>query len=193
MRWILLIFAIVFSISASSEARTPKKVSQAEVRRACRKFLAMSPAKQRAVAKRTKKYTRAQAIWACGVILSRNGTGDARHEPQPSPSEEPRWQCRAEGEVGRQPVSGTGIGDSQATAQAYAISNCGGDCRATSCSESQSGSSSQWTCWAEGYSQSRKETFDGYTENDRSSAERSALSACSFRAKDCSVTSCSNR
>jgi len=198
MRWILIAISVVTMLAFANEPRAAgaltAKAGPTEVKRACKKYLAMSPAKQLAIAKRSKKYSRKQMLWACGIILSRGaGTTPRPGSGGPVTQPEPSWQCRAEGEVGRQPVSGTGIGDSQSTAQAYAMSNCAGDCHPTTCIETQQGSSSQWYCWAEGYSQSRKETFDGYTENDRSRAEGSALSACSWRAKDCSISSCSSR
>lgn len=192
MRSFLLVFILIFStvISFSADAR---QYSQKEVRRACRKFLAMSPSQQRVVAKRSKQYSREQMIWACEYILSGNGGGSSGSGSGSGPSTEPGWQCRAEGEVGRQHVTGVGTSESRATAESFAISQCGGDCHVFSCSESQIGGTTQWQCWAEGESYSRKETFDGSTENDRSRAESSALSACSWRAKSCSIVSCSNR
>jgi hypothetical protein len=133
-------------------------------------------------------------IWACGVILTRNddsepGTG------QPSRRSELSWQCRAEGEVGRRRLTGSGTGKSRWTAESYARSSCGfgGTCRVTSCSSRKFGTSETWTCWAEGQSWSRKERFNGRTEADRGRAERSAISECSGKAKDCRIDSCSSR
>lgn len=197
MRWMFLVFALMLSFSLSNQARA-SAASESDIKRACKKFLAMSSAEQTAVAKRSKKYSRQQMIWACGVILSRTdsgGTGGGGHETQPAHRPEPSWQCRAQGEVGRQRVSGSGTGSTQSAAESSARSRCGwgSDCHVFSCSSRQFGTTVTWTCWAEGTTWSRKETFDGSTEKDRSSAERSALSACSWRAKDCSIASCSSR